>query len=30
VGDRKSIEPGLKAINVAPIVIRDMSGQPIP
>ena len=29
VGDRKSIEPGLKAINVAPIVIRDMSGQPI-
>ena len=30
VGDRKSIEPGLRAINVAPIVIRDMSGQPIP
>ncbi len=30
VGDRKSIEPGLKATNVAPIVIRDMSGQPIP
>jgi predicted Zn-dependent peptidase len=30
VGDRKSIEPALKAINVAPIVIRDMSGQPIP
>jgi predicted Zn-dependent peptidase len=30
VGDRKSIEPGLKAINVAPIVIRDMTGQPIP
>jgi len=29
VGDRKSIEPGLKAVNVAPIVIRDMSGQPI-
>jgi zinc protease len=29
VGDRKSIEPGLKATNVAPIVIRDMSGQPI-
>lgn len=30
VGDRKSIEQGLKAINVGPIVIRDMSGQPIP
>lgn len=30
VGDRKSIEPGLKAANVAPIVIRDISGQPIP
>jgi predicted Zn-dependent peptidase len=30
VGDRKSIEPGLKATNVAPIVIRDMNGQPIP
>ena len=29
VGDRKSIEPGLKAINVGPIVIRDISGQPI-
>ena len=29
VGDRKSIEPGLKATNVAPIVIRDMNGQPI-
>lgn len=29
VGDRKSIEPALKAINVAPIVLRDMSGQPI-
>jgi predicted Zn-dependent peptidase len=30
VGDRKSIEPGLKAAGVAPIVIRDMNGQPIP
>jgi zinc protease len=30
VGDRKSIEAGLKATNVAPIVIRDMSGQLIP
>lgn len=29
VGDRKSIEPGLKAIGVGPVVIRDMSGQPI-
>ena len=30
VGDRKSIEQGLKATNVGPIVVRDMSGQPIP
>jgi len=30
VGDRKSIEPGLKAAGVAPIVIRDMNGQPVP
>ena len=30
VGDRKSIEQGLKATNVGPIVIRDISGQPIP
>ena len=29
VGDRKSIEPGLKATNVGPVVIRDISGQPI-
>jgi zinc protease len=29
VGDRKSIESGLKAINVGPIVVRDISGQPI-
>jgi predicted Zn-dependent peptidase len=29
VGDRKAIEPGLKAINVGPIAIRDISGQPI-
>ena len=29
VGDRKSIEPALKAINVGPLVIRDISGQPI-
>jgi len=29
VGDRKSIEPGWKAINVGPVVIRDISGQPI-
>jgi predicted Zn-dependent peptidase len=29
VGDRKTIEQGLKATNVGPIVIRDISGQPI-
>jgi predicted Zn-dependent peptidase len=29
VGDRRTIEQGLKAINVGPISIRDMSGQPI-
>ncbi len=29
VGDRKIIEQGLKSINVGPISIRDMSGQPI-
>ncbi len=29
VGDRKSLEPALKAINVGPVVIRDISGQPI-
>jgi zinc protease len=29
VGDRKTIEPGLKATNVGPIAIRDISGQPI-
>ena len=29
VGDRKSIEPALKAINVGPVVMRDISGQPI-
>ncbi len=30
VGDRKTIEQGLKAVNVGPIAIRDISGQPIP
>jgi len=30
VGDRKSIEQGLKATNVGAVVIRDMGGQPIP
>jgi zinc protease len=30
VGDRKTIEPGLKATNVGPVLIRDISGQPIP
>jgi len=29
VGDRKSIEPGLKAVNAGPISLRDFSGQPI-
>jgi len=29
VGDRKSIEPGLKAVNVGPIAIRDFFGQPL-
>jgi zinc protease len=29
VGDRKSIEPGLKAVNTAPISVRDFFGQPI-
>jgi len=27
VGDRKTIEQGLKAVNVGPIAIRDISGQ---
>jgi len=29
VGDRKTIEAGLKAVNLGPIVIRDIAGQPI-
>ncbi len=29
VGDRKTIEPALKSVNVGPIAIRDISGQPI-
>jgi zinc protease len=29
VGDRKNIEPGLKAVNVGPISVRDFFGQPI-
>ena len=29
VGDRKTIEAGLKAVNLGPIAIRDISGQPI-
>ena len=29
VGDRKSIESGLKAVNAGPIVLRDFFGQPI-
>ncbi len=29
VGDRKSIEPGLKGLGMGDIVIRDLSGQPV-
>ena len=29
VGDRKSIEPTLKAVNVGPISIRDMTGKEV-
>ncbi|MFN2635482.1 MAG: M16 family metallopeptidase [Gemmatimonadaceae bacterium] len=29
VGDRKTIEQGLKATNLGPVSIRDISGQPI-
>ena len=29
VGDRKSIEAGLKAVNAGPIVLRDFFGQPV-
>jgi predicted Zn-dependent peptidase len=29
VGDRKTIEQSLKSVNVGPIAIRDISGQPI-
>ena len=29
VGDRKAIEQGLKSLNIGPMSIRDMSGQPI-
>ena len=29
VGDRKSIEPGIKAVNVGPLSVRDFTGQPI-
>lgn len=29
VGDRKTIEQGLKAVNVGPISVRDITGQPI-
>jgi predicted Zn-dependent peptidase len=28
VGDRKSIEAPLRALNIAPVVIRDMNGNP--
>jgi zinc protease len=29
VGDRQKVEPGLKAVNAGPIVLRDFFGQPI-
>ena len=29
VGDRKSIEQGLKAVNAGPISIRDFFGKPV-
>ena len=29
VGDRKSIETGIKAVNAGPISVRDFFGQPI-
>src|SRR5207237_8038114 len=29
VGDRKTIEQGLKSTNVGPISVRDLTGQPI-
>lgn len=29
VGDRKTIEPGLRALNVGPISIRDLTGKPV-
>jgi predicted Zn-dependent peptidase len=29
VGDRKSIEPGIKAVNAGPLLIRDFTGKPI-
>ncbi|MEO5589238.1 MAG: pitrilysin family protein, partial [Gemmatimonadaceae bacterium] len=29
VGDRKSIETGLKAVNTGPVILRDFFGQPI-
>ncbi len=29
VGDRKSIEAGLKSVNAGPIVLRDFFGQPV-
>jgi zinc protease len=29
VGDRKTIEAGLRAVNLGPVAIRDIAGQPI-
>ncbi|MEO7361749.1 MAG: hypothetical protein ABI120_15565, partial [Gemmatimonadaceae bacterium] len=28
VGDRKSIEPALKALKIAPVEVRDLRGRP--
>ncbi|MEO7102287.1 MAG: pitrilysin family protein [Gemmatimonadaceae bacterium] len=30
VGDRKVIEPGIKAANVAPVIVIDEEGNPVP
>jgi predicted Zn-dependent peptidase len=30
VGDRKSLEPALKATGVAPVQVVDLEGNPVP
>jgi hypothetical protein len=30
VGDRKEIEPGLRALNIADVEIMDVDGNPVP